>query len=154
MKRRTEGCSEEALLLYYYGELDDGQRSRLEAHLKGCPACRESLRELQGVLGAVPRTETPLSDPEIRRFTGRVIERTRKGKGRRALPLWGGSLAAVAVAVIVLLSTRAPGPGPLPTAGNGTKLTAEVEVLQNYDMLQNLDLLENMDMLQQLETSG
>lgn len=154
MTHRTDECSEDTLLLYHYRELDEGAKNRLEAHLTGCAACRENLQELQQLLDTIPRTEVNLSDLETRRFTNRVLERTHDRR-RRPLPLWGGSLAAVAVAAVaVLLLTRQPAPGPFPQVGNGTRLTAEVEVLQNYDLLQNLDLIENLDVLQQLETSG
>jgi anti-sigma factor RsiW len=152
MKPR-DGCDEQALLLYYYGELAENARNELERHLADCAECRQTLGELKRTLAAIPRPEAGLSDADVRRFANRVLEQT-AGRRHRRWPLWGGSLTAAAVAILLFLTTWGPAPAPHPRAGSGARLTAETEVLQNYELLQNLDLLENLDMLQQLETSG
>lgn len=38
-----------SLALYHDGELPPDQRRTLEAHLEGCPQCRDRLQELRGV---------------------------------------------------------------------------------------------------------
>ena len=153
MNHQIEKCNEDLLHLYYYRELDEDPRKRLECHLADCASCSESLRQLEQVLDSIPRSDAVMTNAEARRFTDRVIGQTRRRR-RSPLAVWGGSLAAAAAALIVFLVTWNPGPTPLPQPGHGSRLTADVEVMQNYDMLQNLDLLENLDMLQQLESRG
>lgn len=53
------GCTEAraALGSYVLGALDPGERSRLEAHLEGCPACRDELAGLAGLPALLGRVD-------------------------------------------------------------------------------------------------
>jgi anti-sigma factor RsiW len=42
-------CDTERLIAYLYDELGDGDRARMDAHLRGCGACRNELSSLRGV---------------------------------------------------------------------------------------------------------
>ncbi|MCC7176629.1 MAG: zf-HC2 domain-containing protein [Bryobacterales bacterium] len=55
-------CSEFDLKAYLLGEAGRAERSGVEDHLKGCPACREELERLRltaAALAAVPEEEIP-----------------------------------------------------------------------------------------------
>lgn len=57
---RRHPIRDDELNAYVDGELAAGARARVDAHLEGCAACREtvsSLRSLRGALGALPRDE-------------------------------------------------------------------------------------------------
>ena len=88
------------------GDLPEGQRRKVEDHLKGCAGCRTSearLRALLARVGALPRSLAPARDPWpgiVSRITaGEVIEHDFAGRGRRWYPL---AAAAAAAAVLIL----------------------------------------------------
>lgn len=50
----VETCrGDEAVELYFYDELPAPERARVEAHLAGCAACRESLTDLRAIQAAL-----------------------------------------------------------------------------------------------------
>lgn len=88
------------------GDLPEGQRRKVEDHLKGCAECRTSkarLRALLAGVGALPRSLAPARDPwpgiVSRIMAGEVIEHDFAGRGRRWYPL---AAAAAAAAVLIL----------------------------------------------------
>lgn len=101
----TGGCAEVRLSLgaYVLGALDPGERSRVDAHVAGCAACRDelaSLAAMPGLLGRVSREEVeavPLPpQPELldRLLAAAASERRRDRRVR-----W---LASVAAAIVLL----------------------------------------------------
>ena len=57
------------------GELDPSARARVQRHLDGCPACRESLRRLRMVMAEVGDLPVPaLPDGFLDRLTVRLSE--------------------------------------------------------------------------------
>jgi len=48
------------IVLYFYDEMDAGERARTSAHLRGCEACRQRLDELQAIRRAL--SERPVVD--------------------------------------------------------------------------------------------
>ena len=57
------------------GELDPSARVRVQRHLDGCPACRESLRRLRMVMAEVGDLPAlPLPDRFPNRLTARLSE--------------------------------------------------------------------------------
>jgi hypothetical protein len=81
---RPDGCREWRHLLgaYALGDLAEGERTGLEAHLEGCPQCRAELDSL----GAVARL-LPLADPD--RFS-RPAPQPAPDLGKRVLAAVGG----------------------------------------------------------------
>jgi anti-sigma factor RsiW len=145
-------CSEENLVLYHYGELEEAQIREMESHLKGCADCREDLRDLRQTLAALPRPTLEMTGIEARHFASRTMARVQGRSRRRKLSLWGGSLATAAVALFAFFSLQ---PGPVPSVPRTqVRMSAQLETLPDLDLLQNLDLLENMDLLQELEIQG
>ncbi len=116
----AEHCREwrESLGAYALGQLGEGERAGLEAHLEGCAACRAELDSLQGVARLMP-----LADPE--RFDSAptppaalgervmaAVGAERRSSGRRrqwrlGLALSGATaaLAAIALAIFVFSGT-------------------------------------------------
>ena len=49
---KTDDCRErrESLGAYALGHLSEEERASLEAHLEGCPSCRDELEQLNGVV--------------------------------------------------------------------------------------------------------
>lgn len=146
---KKNGCREQDLVSCYYGDLDPPARARLEAHLEGCAACRESLAGIRRLLDGIPREELEVAPGDLGRFAARVAERATARRSRR-VPVWGGALAAAAVLAGILL-LRWPGAAPeirpAPTA-------SEIGILSELELLQDLDLLENLEWLQELEGTG
>lgn len=146
---KNSGCREQDLVSYYYGDLDLPARVRLEAHLKGCPACRENLAGIRSLLDGIPREEPELPDVDLGRFVARVTDRVSARRGRR-ISAWGGALAAAAVLAGILL-VRWPDSAPNIRSSSSV---SEISVLQDMELLQELDLLENLEWLQELEGTG
>jgi anti-sigma factor RsiW len=149
-KNRANGCTEEDLILYHYGELDSEQRRRVEDHLATCPACQEKLRDLERTLAAGSWPYLDYTTTKVRRFTSRVMDRV-QGNPRRILPVWGGVITTVTAMIIALVMLR---PGTAPEPDESVSLIAEMEVLQDMELLQTLELLEDLDLLQELEGLG
>lgn len=88
-----------ALGVYMLGALDPGERSQVEAHLEGCPACRDELAGMAGLpalLGRVDEAQLEqIAGPPPELLDGllaRAAERRRDGSAR-----WGAWRRARAV---------------------------------------------------------
>lgn len=93
-------CADVRLDEYMDGELDAAARGAVEAHLSGCPACREGLessRRLERLLLSVPAGARPDAD----RFVAGIRARARRRFDRRAV----AAAAAAAVFLGVLVSS-------------------------------------------------
>jgi len=88
--------SAETLYLYLEGELGPAERRGLEAHLEGCPACREALAErrlLHEAFTSLPPLEVP---PD---FALSVMDRL--PEPAEARPRWLAPLVAATASLIV-----------------------------------------------------
>lgn len=117
MWRRHEHIDDQTLSLYLDGQLDEATRSRVEAHIQSCAACRESLETLQQTVHLVrhvPRVVPPraftLSEADVKR-------------PRQAATSWGwtrwasalvAALLVLTVGLDVFLNTWAPQGAPPP----------------------------------------
>lgn len=103
---------DELLGAYALGQLDDGERAELDAHLDRCPACRAELDQVYPVAALLPKTdpdrlEEPLAVPPAY-LAERVYERVgqeRRRESRRRPPSMGLAAAAAVLAVLFALST-------------------------------------------------
>ncbi|MFC4055615.1 anti-sigma factor family protein [Actinomadura syzygii] len=102
------GCTDVRTSLggYVLGALDPAERTELEGHLAGCPACRDELAGLAGLpamLGRVDEAQlAELAGPPPELLDGllaRAADRRRGWLGRRP----GGRWAPLAVAACLLL---------------------------------------------------
>lgn len=137
-----------ALGVYMLGALDPAERSRVEAHLEGCPACRDELAGMAGLpalLGRVDEAQLEqIAGPPPELLEGllaRAAERRRGWLGPLGRPAGAGwaPLAAAACLLLVigalfgglLFPSRGGGnvaepPSPTPTASaaKGERITA------------------------------
>lgn len=108
-------CHEAQLLLgvYVLGAADPGERAQVDAHLAGCPACRNEVTALEGLpamLGLVPRAEVeriPLSRQEIEAVApspGQLERLLQRAASHRTRRRW---VSAAAAALIVVAGSGA-----------------------------------------------
>jgi anti-sigma factor RsiW len=115
MKIRND-CREwrELLGVYALGHLEGDERAGLEAHLDGCPKCREELASLQPVALMLPHADpgrfgpAPQPPPELgQRIAATIAGEREQGEKRRRRRLLGGfalgGATAAAVAAVLLL---------------------------------------------------
>ena len=112
--------SEEQLISYYYGEVEDSTAAG--EHLAGCPECRQAYAALQRVLNVVDGAPVPVLDENYGRG---VWERLQPAlpKRRRWLALefplpWAAVAATVALVVLAYFAGRYSQP-PQPVATGG-----------------------------------
>jgi len=101
------------------GELDPGERARLDAHLAGCLRCRAELRACEEVLGLARVHEpadsavAPVEVPAQRDLGRSVLGRLRKRHQRSRVAIVG-SLSMAAAAAFVMAVTLHGGPSTHP----------------------------------------
>lgn len=124
---RRHPISDEELNVYVDSELDAGGRARVEAHVEGCAACRETVTELRAVrqgLAGLPRVAAPrsfaLRDADVR---PREAPRPVGGLGR-ASPVLGGVAMVAFLAFWVLVGVDVAG-GPSERAADTVQYEAE-----------------------------
>jgi hypothetical protein len=120
----TERCREwkGSLGAHALGQLPEGERAALEAHLEGCPECRTELESLAGVVQLLPLAEpehfgsAPVPPPFLADRVAAAIRAERRSVRRRRLRLglaFSGvtaAVAAAALAIFVLPGSSGPGP--------------------------------------------
>ncbi|NYD47302.1 anti-sigma factor RsiW [Actinomadura luteofluorescens] len=122
-----------ALGSYVLGALDPGERSRLEAHLEGCPACRDELAGMAGLPALLGRVD----EAQLERVAGpppelldELLARAAERRRGRFGPLgrlsggragWAPPAAAACLLLVVgglfgglLFPSRTDGPGAGP----------------------------------------
>jgi hypothetical protein len=120
---KTERCREwrESLGAYVLGQLPQGERSGLEAHLEGCAACRAEAESLSAVSRLLPHADperfgpAPVPPPELgKRIAATIGAEQRAGRQRRRLRLglaFSGATAAAAAAVLAIFILTGSGSG-------------------------------------------
>ena len=122
----TDNCREWRVSLgaYALGQLPEGERAALEAHLEGCPECRAEAESLRGVAQLLPLADperifepAPRPPAQLRERIEAVIgaeraERAAEERARRRRRRFGfafGGVAAAAVAAVLLIVVFAGG---------------------------------------------
>src|SRR3954470_2524223 len=139
---KTDGCRErrESLGAYALGHLSVEERAALEAHLEGCPSCRDELEQLNGVVRPMSLADPARfeSSPQLPASLGArvaaAITRERFGRRRRRLRLglaFSGAAAAAAVALVLLVGGGGEATSPerhvtFTALPNGTKVSAKL----------------------------
>lgn len=160
--------TKERLLLDLYGELDSGERSVLQDHLKICGDCR---REREKLTTMLQRVKTSLVPPPLsaRDSAGMVRAIHRRLGSRRRAGNWLDFFknrptvwipAAATVCLLFFFATfigvRYPGTGEQPPVSRidiSKQLPEdEVDIIKNLDLLKNLDTLEKLS--QVVDDSG
>jgi hypothetical protein len=119
----TERCREwrESLGAQALGQLPEGERVALEAHLEGCAECRAELESLASVARLMPLADperfgaAPLPPPALAGRVTAAIRAERRAQRWRRLRLrvaLGGATAAVAAAALAIFVLPGGEPGP------------------------------------------
>jgi hypothetical protein len=111
---RIESCREwrESLGAFALGQLPEGERAALEAHLEGCPECRAELEALGGVVRLLPLADperfdadaAPAPPPALADKVAAAIRGERRSLRRRRLRVGLALSGATATAVAVVLA--------------------------------------------------
>jgi anti-sigma-K factor RskA len=155
---------EQDLVLLHYNELDGAERQRLEAHLRDCPACTESLKQLADLL---PQTILADEPPPAFWYDYSRELRYKLAQLREAESWWRrlfvsfkpwGIPALAASAVVALALTFGLGKnlwqqGETALPEDGAMLEV-LPIAENLDFYRNLEVLDNLDILQQMSAQG
>jgi hypothetical protein len=157
----TVACTqwEEDLVLHYYGELDGGERTAVEDHVRGCEPCRFYLKELESIL---PLTVKPDEPPqafwdnysrEMRRKLTEVKERKSWWQSLASfLQPWAIPVSATAVVAILAL-TLTLGKGFWGSKEAPQDDEAFMEILpaaENLEFFKTMEVLDAMDLLEDM----
>ena len=117
---------------YCEGSLSEAMRERVEAHLRGCAACRREAQFVQAIwrgLRTMPEVAPP-ADLHARIMTHvRANTRVREAQGRVALWRWAGA-AAVAAGLFIMGFFAAQSDGVQAALGFGAKPNPPVQTPQ------------------------
>lgn len=150
------GCRdfEQDLVLYYYGECAEGERGKVDGHLKDCAGCRNFLRDLGHLLPLTVKADEPPQafwQDYSREMRARLASTGQKGRWQ-GIPHFFSRwpMSAVAMAVVLVLAVAL-------TFFKGRWDSRHVrpadEVLEVLPIVQNLEFFETMGLLDSLEKS-
>lgn len=117
---KAEGCREwqESLGAYALGQLPPEETAGLEAHLEGCPACREELGSLASVASLLPLADpsrfdaAPRPRPELLgEVVSSISSQRRAARRRRTWQVFVPTLATAVAAAAALAIFVLPGGG-------------------------------------------
>lgn len=122
---------EDLLSPYLDGELDAAQRSDVERHLEGCPACQRTLKQLSMMHEALqaPALRHHASDTLQQRIKMRLRDEEIRA-ARRTWPRWAAVAATVVIAAALTWNFLPRGNGPAPDVDDAM-VDAAVDVQQD-----------------------
>lgn len=152
------GHVDELLVDHLRGDLDAGERARVDAHLADCAACRSARASYARLVGALARTEPPAPPIHWGAYRAELRERLERHGAERGVRGWLGLpvpalVAAALVAALVVAGMpglRAPG-APDPLALDSTILASRLDMIARLDVVQDLDLLEDFNVISELD---
>ncbi len=151
------GHVDERLIDHLRGDLDAGERARVDAHLAGCAACRASRASYARLVDALARTEPPAPPIHWGAYRADLRERLERRAGGRVrgwvgLPAAALVAAALVAALVVAGVPGLHGPGaPDPLALDNTILASRLDLIARLDVVQDLDLLEDYNVISELD---
>jgi anti-sigma factor RsiW len=105
----TLSCADARISLgaYVLGALDAGERTEVEHHLEGCPACRDELAELAGLPGLLAHVDVDTVVEGEPNAPSELLDRllTAAAAERRASRRWRVLAAAAALVALVAAGT-------------------------------------------------
>jgi hypothetical protein len=155
-KPTTQACKnfESELVLYYYDELDGGDRARIKIHLESCESCGRYLKEL----GAILSLTLKVDDPPPAFWQNYSREMRHKLAEAREGRSWGQYLASlIRPWTIPVLATGLVAALALTfTLGKGLWRTpdrppADPSLMEVLPMTENLEFFRTMEVLDAME---
>ena len=159
---KSAACArlEQDLVLFHYGELSGAERRQVEAHLKDCAGCKQSLTELANLLPTTVLADEPPQEfwndysRELRHKLANLGEHG--AWWRRLFPIfqpWAMPLLATS-AVVALVLTFTLGKGfwqsrDMPPPFDDVFLEV-LPVTENLDFFNNLEVLDALELLEQM----
>ncbi len=156
-----EAHPESELIAFLQDELTESDRVRVNAHLAGCPACRQTLDDFRQLLGDLARAVPDPPPIHWGRYRAEIRERLAARQTSRSW-LWnwlrhplpaalGASLAVVLLFLAVQIGRDKPeGNGEL-LVYEASPLMGKLELFRQYAMIERLDLLEEFDVIRYLD---
>ncbi len=151
---------DELLVAHARGELEGAERARVEDHLRGCAACRESLAAFSGLieeLGATAPTVPPLHWGAYRAELRDKLERRAAPRATVWAAVWRPAPALVAMGLLAaLVYVGLPGGGRGSLTGDRIPfenliLASRLDMIAKLDVVQDLDVIEDFDVINQLD---
>ena len=140
----------ELIPAYLDQELEDDQRSLVEAHLQTCLSCREDVIAMESaweMLGELPEIEP--NPHYMTRFWSKVSDQSpwyqkamQQTRGILFQKQWVPALAA-ACAILILVGITMYGQFQIPEADSMVAKLSEVDL----DMVEYIDIIENFDII-------
>lgn len=150
---------QQAMVNYYYQELDGYARAEITKHLETCTACRQTYVQIKKALTIVAREqlEKDKSPAFWQDFQYKVYQKLEAEKAasswwqgllvpRKLVPVLAG---AVILLFIIVTSARLVKHGPEMTSSD-LQIVQELELIENYELIQDLEMLENLPEAEQL----
>jgi hypothetical protein len=154
---------EEDLVLYYYGEMDSGERTIVKDHVQSCAPCRLYLKELESILPLTLKPDDPPQafwDNYSREMRGKLAA-IREGKSwwrnwASFFRPWAIPVSATA-AVALLALALSLGKGFWASREVPQEDEAFMEILpaaENLEFFKTMDVLDAMDFLENMGASA
>jgi anti-sigma factor RsiW len=153
----SRGHVEDRLRPLALGELADEERREVEAHLAGCPPCRQTHADYDRLAGQLAQGEAPAVHWGAYRAELRD-KLDRRRSGRAGTGVWGlrpvaAGLAAGLVALMVYIGAPgSPGRNGDAMVMDDAVLASRLELIAHLDLVQRLDLLEDLDVIGRLDS--
>jgi len=154
---------EQDLVLYYYGECEADEKSRVQRHLEGCASCRHFFDDLGRLL---PMTVKP-DDPPLAFWENYSRElRSKLQAAEQMEPWWKGWVArlrpwpvpALATALILILALSLTFTKrawrPQETLSEEEVVLEILPMAENLEFFRSMELLDSLDLLESLGGLG
>lgn len=154
---------EQELVLYYYGELPEPDRAKLDAHIETCRACALYLKQLENLLPLTRKADEPPQafwDAYSRELQHKIAGVKEKKSWWRSLaalfqPWTVPALATAAVAIVAVTLTL--GKGLWRSQNTQPDQEALMEILpiaENLEFFKTMEVLDALDVLEEMGSSG
>lgn len=147
------------LVLLHFGDLEDGDRERLQSHAANCAGCSGYLKELAVLMPLTVRTDTPPHEfwmdysRELRRKIDAVVDRKPWWQTITAIfqPRYLPTLATAAGLLLALTLTLSGGFWRTKPDMPDDELTEALPVAENLEFFRAMDVLDELDLLEVMD---
>jgi len=158
IKPAATACAdlEADLILLHFGDLEGGERERLQCHAAICAGCSNYLHELKTLMPLTVKTDLPPQEfwmdysRELRHKIDAAVERKPWWETVEAMfqPRYLPAFAAAAVVAIALTFTLGRGLWNGQEGALDEEFTEALPVAENLEFFRAMDVLDNLDLLE------